>query len=52
VHPKPPKVSLTTSIRGAAYIGENLPIVISMNNGEDEEVTLKIQYDIPDPDEG
>jgi hypothetical protein len=51
VHPKPPKVGLHTSLRGPAYIGERLPIVIGMENREDETVTLEIQYGIPDPEQ-
>lgn len=44
VHPKPPKVSLMTNLHGPAYIGERLPIQITLENGEDEAVTLEIQY--------
>jgi Gryzun, putative trafficking through Golgi len=51
VHPKPPKVGLHTNLRGPAYTGERLPIIIGMENGEDEIVTLEIQYGIPDPDQ-
>lgn len=45
VHPKPPKVNLSTSLHGPAYIGEKLPILITLENGEDEPVTLEIQHE-------
>jgi hypothetical protein len=44
VHPKPPKVSLITNLHGPAYIGEKLPIQITLENGEDDVVILEIQY--------
>ena len=48
VHPKPPKVSLSTTLHGPAYTGEKLPIYIALENGEQETVTLGIQFDFPD----
>jgi hypothetical protein len=48
VHPKPPKVNLSTTLHGPAYTGEKLPIYITLENGEQETVTLEIQFDFPD----
>jgi hypothetical protein len=45
VHPKPPKVNLSTNLHGPAYIGEKLPILITLENGEDEVVSLEIQFE-------
>jgi hypothetical protein len=48
VHPKPPKVSLSTTLHGPAYTGEKLPIFITVENGEQETVTLGIKFDSPE----
>jgi hypothetical protein len=48
VHPKPPKVTLSTTLHGPAYTGEKLPILITLENGEEETVTLGIQFDSPE----
>jgi hypothetical protein len=45
VHPKRPKVNLSTNLHGPAYIGEKLPILITLENGEDEAVSLEIQFE-------
>ena len=45
VLPKPPKVSISTTLHGPAYTRERLPIVITLENGEDETVALEIQYE-------
>lgn len=48
MYPKPPKVGLSTSLHGPAYTGENLPVIITLENGETETVALHIQFEIPE----
>ena len=50
VLPKPPKVAISTTLHGPAYIGERLPLIITLENGEDETVTLEIQHETPEID--
>jgi hypothetical protein len=38
-------VSLSTNLHGPAYIGEKLPILITLENGEDEAVEIQIEFD-------
>jgi hypothetical protein len=51
VLPKPPKVNISTNLQGPAYIGEKLPILITLENGEDDTVNLEIEYNSSDVDE-
>ena len=50
VHPKPPKVGLITNLHGPAFTGEKLPIILTLDNGESESVSLEIQYEPLDHD--
>lgn len=52
MHPKPPKVGIFADLHGPAYTGEKLPIVIKLENGEDETVNLQLHYTSSEVTEG